>query len=1582
MIILRDSTTFYSLDIDNKTTLKQKLLGDNRIQAVFKLHEFVDFKIGDSIAFEGQPYTIRHTPQIKKNNLSDYDYVLDFLGVDFMYEDAIFMIGDGSNDFITGSLETHISNVSNNMNRKEGGSDYTWSVESTKDIVLTISYGDLDCLSALKKICFEFGVEYLMENFGKKITVKDYVGIDTGLVFKYKQGLIGIERKIMNEKKIFTKIIPFGSDRNITADYGSARLKLPEGFLLKNEAVFGVRETKVIFDHIYPRKNGSITTVTNENTVIDTSIDFDLNDQLTNETAKISFTSGELAGYTFEISSFNNANKSIVFNTIEESGNFLIPNPAMQPMIGDKYVLLDIEMPFAYVENAETELRAAAQAELDKRSLPTVVYSITSDGTYFQENHIDLRVGDIITLQDDELGAVFTTKIIEITREVGSRGHYEIKIGDQVVVNYISRLENAIINNNSKINVERITRERQLKNLKGNTQALQDLKDQIFDQDGYFDPVNIKPLSITTNYLSVGQRSSHIFMDGFRVQCNYNGATGVYNSTWVTIECIGLTHLTIEEQPRQWFFSSQQKIFAFSASNADKPYYLYARANKGTSTVDFFPSQSQFAIEDVSGVYSFLIGVFSKEYEGQRIFNSTYGTTFISGSAITTGVVQSADKLNYLNLETGDFNLGTQQYGMDWNVTTPNRLTIRGGILQTEGGEEMTIPNYKGTWSNTVDYYTGDIVRYGNNLYIAEQNMVDNPVVPSISTGNTFWDLYVEGGLAGEKGEKGDTGPAGPAGAAGVDGADGADGVSGADGITAIPLSIAPAQFGGSGDFVITLDSMFENGSPTVNGGEFTVTYKRFIKPDGTIRESNVVDTLLTAYGEGMSGKFFLVHCDEVASVRYPGVEYGAMTGQQHVFPIAAVNGVWRLVTNAGHGETVTLLSTDVVIAVIEAQNTTGGLTGITSYVSGATGLDAVDPKGWVETFEYDTVQEFENKWHSSSGSGEFSFSAGVVGGQALTIGNNSGNDQRWMYLKHKFPYDPEDLYVMKIRCRKRTGTGTFYAGLICFAADKTTLVNVQGANTSSSQHYLVLSNRDLPTNYDEYVGYFQGRQVGAGIGVSPQDPQGLHPDVRYFSPMFIANYNGQPGVTDIDSIEIRKVSDFSPIPLGDWNIGVAYKIGNVVTYLGRSFISKTNNAGQTPPNSASSTTHWQLVADRGATGPTGSTGATGPQGATGATGATGPRGATGATGATGPRGPQGLVGATGPQGPQGQQGIEGQRGPLGPQGPAMVYRGLYSTTARYYYNTVRRDVVQYQGNYYLYNSTDGAVLGAWSSAEWQSFGAQFSSVATDTLFANGANIADWIIRSGRISSQSLVGGVPRAELNGFQGEFILRNTISLRGYDGVSRNYVQTMEITGREISIQTAGDTYRPATFVTLSSEGIRVSGAGLSTYTRNNWQLPPVLNCLSGLNGDVVGDLRRSTYSDSKLVGVYGAAQNRNSSPAPTYGGFFLNLLANGFAVGLVKVTSDNYRIKREEVYCLQYYSAGTLDIYLPDDADREVGQMHIIKRRLSQGVTIRSTSGSIWWNSNRGTSIVMEGGAGMSYMFIWDGTYWDLTMLRVN
>lgn len=77
----------------------------------------------------------------------------------------------------------------------------------------------------------------------------------------------------------------------------------------------------------------------------------------------------------------------------------------------------------------------------------------------------------------------------------------------------------------------------------------------------------------------------------------------------------------------------------------------------------------------------------------------------------------------------------------------------------------------------------------------------------------------------------------------------------------------------------------------------------------------------------------------------------------------------------------------------------------------------------------------------------------------------------------------------------------------------------------------------------------------------------------------------------------------------------------------------------------------------------------------------------------------------------------DGGQGVDGAPGPGIVYRGDYSATETYYSSSVRRDVVSSGGTYYLSN-VNNTTATAPPSADWDSFGAQFDSVATDILFA------------------------------------------------------------------------------------------------------------------------------------------------------------------------------------------------------------------------------------------------------------------------
>jgi hypothetical protein len=87
------------------------------------------------------------------------------------------------------------------------------------------------------------------------------------------------------------------------------------------------------------------------------------------------------------------------------------------------------------------------------------------------------------------------------------------------------------------------------------------------------------------------------------------------------------------------------------------------------------------------------------------------------------------------------------------------------------------------------------------------------------------------------------------------------------------------------------------------------------------------------------------------------------------------------------------------------------------------------------------------------------------------------------------------------------------------------------------------------------------------------------------------------------------------------WNSSTAYAVNDAVSFNGSSYIALLPSTNLEPDLNPAS---WSLLAQQGATGPTGATGPQGPAGPTGATGAIGPQGPAGATGAIGPQGPAG----------------------------------------------------------------------------------------------------------------------------------------------------------------------------------------------------------------------------------------------------------------------------------------------------------------------------------------------------------------------
>lgn len=102
--------------------------------------------------------------------------------------------------------------------------------------------------------------------------------------------------------------------------------------------------------------------------------------------------------------------------------------------------------------------------------------------------------------------------------------------------------------------------------------------------------------------------------------------------------------------------------------------------------------------------------------------------------------------------------------------------------------------------------------------------------------------------------------------------------------------------------------------------------------------------------------------------------------------------------------------------------------------------------------------------------------------------------------------------------------------------------------------------------------------------------------------------------------------------------------------------------------------------------------------------------------------------------------GIDGRNGDTG---PTMVYRGIYGSGRVYYGTSKRVDAVKYNGHYYVSRVDAGNGFqnhAPTDTAYWNDFGAEFESIATNLLLAEGANIGDWFMSGGKIVSTLLDG--------------------------------------------------------------------------------------------------------------------------------------------------------------------------------------------------------------------------------------------------
>lgn len=217
-------------------------------------------------------------------------------------------------------------------------------------------------------------------------------------------------------------------------------------YIEQNTSKYGVIEYTEIFDDIFPTRTGKVTSinVSDPFKFYDTAIDFNINSQLLpGITAKVVFNTGQLAGYQFDVSRFDNATKEITILQNKDERSITVPSTDLRPAIGDEYILVDIIMPQSYVEAAEILLREKAQALLDQLSQPQLSYTMSIDPVFMKRNNRSLSIGDLIWIIDLQLELQRKIRVTSISRSLVEEYAYQVELSDVLSPGTISLIINA-----------------------------------------------------------------------------------------------------------------------------------------------------------------------------------------------------------------------------------------------------------------------------------------------------------------------------------------------------------------------------------------------------------------------------------------------------------------------------------------------------------------------------------------------------------------------------------------------------------------------------------------------------------------------------------------------------------------------------------------------------------------------------------------------------------------------------------------------------------------------------------------------------------------------------------------------------------------------------------------------------------------------------------------------------------------------------------------------------------------------------------------------------------------------------------
>ncbi|MDE5439397.1 hypothetical protein [Elizabethkingia meningoseptica] len=636
--IKRGNTVIANIRPTGKIT--SRIMGEELVNMSFALVRKIEFAMGDYVDVKGRRYYLLDSPTIVQKSTKEWQYTLNFKSVKYRLTDVSMLFYDELNNLtvptfdIMGTAEKMIDLVITNANRDQSG--WTKGIIDNTETKL-VSFDDINCLSALAKIADEFKLEYWIDADQSIHFTERKPQANITLEYGRNKGLKTLTQAPLADASIVTRLRVKGSDKNLPIKYrnGQKSLRIDVPYLEKNIDKYGVIEHTETFDDIYPHRIGTVTSVDANNPYVftDNTIDFDLNatDGHGNTTvlikglsAKVTFQTGQLAGYVLEIKEYgyNSQTKTFTLLPNKEEKAWNIPSDIIRPAVGDTYILSDIQMPAQYVTNAEALLKAKGQDYLNLNSTQRFTYTGESDPLLFKALNYQLSLGSMIRLKSVEFSLDSDVRITGLTEDL--QNPYDIQ-PDFSDVTYTSSIVRQFYKQEKQ-------QQTIIKEQRYNAAAARaayyfglELSEKTFDSEGYFDVNNIKPASINTKLISLGGRMQQFALPDVNFYLENNYTSLRYTSGRIV-------HATIADTPRTWY------IPATTILNLSAVYqYVYIKCQRNGTNANILVTPNQITVEQDPDFFHFESGYISSIQNGFRVCKMTYGFAQINPQEISIG---------------------------------------------------------------------------------------------------------------------------------------------------------------------------------------------------------------------------------------------------------------------------------------------------------------------------------------------------------------------------------------------------------------------------------------------------------------------------------------------------------------------------------------------------------------------------------------------------------------------------------------------------------------------------------------------------------------------------------------------------------------------------------------------------------------------------------------------------------------------------------------------------------------------------------------------------------------------------------